>query len=202
MKQNTVLLSSHYFPCVEWFRYFLSAERILIEQHEHFLKQTYRSRTVILSANGKLALSVPVSRIAHKTAVKDMLIDNSVKWRHQHFEAIRSAYNSSPYFMYYAHHFEKFFNERYESLLQLNMASVELILQLLKQQKQYNLTSEYIIKTDVFDTRELIHPKRKSEAEFRKYLQVFAAKFPFQENLSVLDVLFNNGTDATQYILS
>lgn len=203
MKSQAVLLSAHYFPCTAWFRNYLLHEQVVIEQHEHFLKQTYRNRTVILSANGPLALTVPVSKLQAKTQVYEMRIDYSDKWQHRHLEALRSAYNSSPYFLYYSHHFDEFFAHKYETLLELNLASLLLSLKLIKQQPKYQLTESYMPTTDgLLDMREVIHPKRFWEAEYRSYLQVFTSKYPFTPNLSVLDMLFNCGPESTQYILS
>ncbi|MFN5665016.1 MAG: WbqC family protein [Bacteroidota bacterium] len=203
MKSQTVLLSAHYFPCTAWFRNYLQHEQVMIEQHEHFLKQTYRNRTVILSANGPLALTVPVSKLHAKTKVHEMRIDYFDKWQHRHMEALRSAYNSSPYFLYYSHHIDAFFGQKYETLLELNLASSLLLLKLIKQQPKHQLSESYIPTTDaLLDTRELIHPKRYWEGEYKSYLQVFASKYPFAPNLSVLDILFNCGPESTQYILS
>jgi hypothetical protein len=203
MKYQTVLLSAHYFPCTAWFRNYLQHNQVIIEQHEHFLKQTYRNRTVILSANGPLALTIPVSKPHAKTQVQEMRIDYSDKWQHRHLEALRSAYNSSPYFLYYSHHIDAFFGQKYETLLELNVASIQLCLKLIKQQSKHQLSESYVpAKDGLLDMRELIHPKRFLEAEYRSYLQVFTSKYPFTPNLSMLDILFNCGPESTQYILS
>ncbi len=202
MTEHAVLLSAHYFPCIEWFRSYLLHREVYIEQHEFFLKQTFRNRTIILSANGPLALTVPVSKLQTKTAVKDMRIDYTDNWPHRHMEALRAAYNSSPYFMYYAHYFEAFYKHSYGNLLELNLASVSLMLKLMKQQHGFQLTENYVKLPHLEDMRDRIHPKKPSQAQFREYLQVFASKYPFVPNMSVLDVFFNCGPDTFQYICS
>lgn len=203
MKQSAVLLSLHYLPCVEWFRNALITDTVVIEQHEHFIKQTYRNRTIILSANGPLALSVPVTKNQSKIPVNQVCIDNTVRWQHQHWESIRSAYNSSPYFMYYEHHFEPLYKGRHDLLFEYNMTLVNKILSLLKKEVLWNFTETYEAQVSgMADLRDSIHPKKTTDAIFKRYLQVFAEKYPFQKNLSILDVLFNNGPDSLQYIFS
>src|SRR6478752_3873518 len=118
-------LSSHYLPNIQWFQVFCSGEKSVIDIHEHFVKQTYRSRTVILSANGKLALTIPVKKEAHHMPMLEVKIDNEVRWQHQHWQAIMSAYNSAPYFLYYQDYFKPLFEKEFTYLVEWNSALLE-----------------------------------------------------------------------------
>lgn len=203
MNQQAVLLSMHYLPCIEWFKHYLSAQSVLIEQNENYLKQTYRNRTVILGANGPLSLTIPVKKIAPKTTMADMLIDNSMKWQHQHWGSIVSSYQSSPYFMYYEHYFASYYTQPFDSLFAFNKGLLDTVLKIMKVEKTYELTTSYRQEyTDRIDLRQSISPKTTSALTFQSYLQVFTEKFPFEPNLSILDLLFNKGPESVQYLAS
>ena len=124
-----IILSTAYFPPIEYFAYILEAEEIFIEKEENYHKQTYRNRCYILSVNGPQCLSVPVyAGSLHKTIIKDIRIDYSKRWQQVHLRAIRSSYGSSPFFQYYFEEFESIIQNNYEFLLDLNMNLLELIL--------------------------------------------------------------------------
>src|SRR6478609_707173 len=128
-----IILSSHYLPCIQWFQAFLSGgEEVVIEVHEHFLKQTYRSRTTILSANGKLALTIPVKKAANHTPMNEMRIENDFAWQHQHWQAIVSAYNSAPYFLYYQDYLKPLYEQEFTSLVEWNKVLLKVCLKLMK----------------------------------------------------------------------
>ena len=84
MKNNTALLSTAYFPPIEYYSKLISYDKIFIEKHENYPKQTYRNRCEILGANGILTLSIPVTKLKPKTFTKDILIDYSTKWQKNH----------------------------------------------------------------------------------------------------------------------
>ncbi len=195
------VLSIHYLPNIWWFRELLSGDTIL-EQYEHYMKQSFRNRCEILSANGKLALTIPVKKTESKQAVNSVEVENGFNWQKQHWEAIRSAYNSSPFFMYYDRHFEKIYHTKYDLLLDWNLELIRLCLKLLKVEKDLVLSRKYVERNDLTDLREAIHPKKQTSEEFKPYLQVFSEKFPFEQNLSIIDLLFNNGPESAQYIFS
>jgi hypothetical protein len=198
MNNAPAILSLHYLPSIEWFHHFLAGDTV-IDIHEHYLKQSYRNRCVILSANGPLALTIPVKKKDSKQPLATIEIENDFNWQKQHWEAIRSAYNSSPYFEFYAHYFEPFYTKPFTHLYAYNKALIELCLKLMKTGKPLVLSTKYIQEED-HDLRNSIHPKKPSGINNKPYLQVFTEKFPFQPNLSILDLLFNQGPASRDYI--
>lgn len=198
--QPSTILSIHYLPCIQWFKHFLFDEHVILDQQEYFVKQTYRNRCVILSANGPLALSIPIKKNAHKILMHELEIENDFAWQKQHWEAFRSAYNSSPFFEHYEHYFHKFYHNEYQNLQQLNLELIRVCLNIMKIDREINLSTEYIKLPTNIDFRETIHPKRPSSGEFNPYLQVFTEKFPFVKNLSIIDLLFNHGKDSINKI--
>lgn len=192
------ILSLHYLPCIDWFMFFLNRDTI-VDIHEHYLKQSYRNRCVILSANGPLALTVPVKKKSQKQAVATIEIEYDFDWQKQHWESIRSAYNSSPYFLYYRDHFEKLYTSRPGLLVDWNALCMQTVLMCLKVNRLLNYSTQYLI-AQSNDYRERIHPKKGNLFVHPVYLQVFAEKFPFQSNLSILDLLFNKGPESLEYL--
>ena len=199
--QPPTILSIHYLPNINWFQHFLFDENVIFDQHEHFVKQTYRNRCEILSANGKLPLIIPTKKREHKQPMHTIEIENDFAWQKQHWEAIRSAYNSSPFFEHYEHHFQKFYHTEFKNLQEFNLELIKICLKLLKVEKKIILSDKYIVPiNNDKDLREIIHPKTKVATELKPYLQIFVGKFPFVKNLSIIDVLFNHGNDAINKI--
>ena len=182
------VLSLHYLPCIYWFQQLLNHVTIL-DLEEHYIKQTYRSRCVILSANGPLTLTIPVKKKQH-LKVSEIEIENEFNWQKQHWEAICSAYN---------HYFEPLYFKKYKLLKDFNIDLIEVCLKLLKQPTTLVFSENYVEHAE-HDFRIFIHPKHKIVEPFKPYLQVFSEKFPFQENLSVIDLLFNLGPQSLDKI--
>lgn len=189
-----IILSSHYLPCIQWFRALLSEQDVIIDIHEHFLKQTYRNRANILSSNGKLALSIPVKKFANHTPIVDIKIENGFPWQHQHWQAIVSAYNSAPYFLYYQDYFKPLFEKEFTSLVEWNTELLKVCLKLMKLDLSIQYSDNYYkCMSDDVDYRMLISPKNKEEVITPTYHQVFSEKLLFEPNLSIVDTLFNHG---------
>lgn len=188
------VFSLHYLPNIEWLAFWLQSENAVIDIHEHFVKQTYRNRTTILSANGKLDLSIPVKKQSHHTSMNEMRIENDFAWQHQHWQAIVSAYQSSPYFEHYQSHFEVLYKKDFSLLTHWNETLLQQCLRLMKVEKKIAFSSAYISDSNqIIDYRKSINPKLTSMFSHHSYLQVFTEKFPFQSNLSIIDLLFNKG---------
>ncbi|GAB6119769.1 WbqC family protein [Dysgonomonas termitidis] len=205
MKLNDIYLSSAYLAPVQYYTKFLLANRIFIEQNDNYIKQTYRNRCTIVSANGGISLSIPVEHSSKdKTLMKDIRIAGHGNWQHMHWNAIVSAYNSTPFFEYYQDDFYPFYHKKYSFLFDYNKELNDLILRLLDiNLPQIEYTAAY--KTELADTesdlRELIHPKKdwKSlDPDFSPipYYQVFEQKFGFIANMSIIDLLFNMGNES------
>ena len=172
---------------------------IFLETQENFLKQTYRNRCIIATANGPLALSIPVVKPdTLKCIIKDMKISDHGNWRKLHWNALVSAYRMSPFFEYYEDDFAPFYEKKYEYLLDFNENLRELICNLIDINPRVILTEEYIPNTEN-DFREVIRPKHEEEdPSFMPvpYYQVFREKFGFIPNLSIVDLLFNMGPES------
>lgn len=200
-----IYLSSAYLAPIEYYAKFLVADRIFVEQHDNYAKQTYRNRCTIAAANGPLPLSIPVEHASGaKTAMKDIRIAEHGNWRHLHWNAIVSAYSSSAFFEYYQDDFYPFYHRKFEFLLDFNEGLQQLVLDLLNiDHPTISYTDEYKQSFDKgeLDLREVIHPKknwRESDPNFISvpYYQVFDQKFGFQPNLSIVDLLFNMGNES------
>ena len=201
----SIYLSSAYLAPVEYYSKLLCEYEIFIEQNENYIKQTYRNRCTILSANGSMNLSVPIEATGgNKTPVKDIRIAEHANWRHLHWNALVSAYNSTPFFEYYRDYFEPFYEKKYNFLFDLNEQLREMICDLLDIGTSNILyTTEYISKNDInaTDFRESISPKKDWQTfdpQFTPipYYQVFEQRFGFVENLSIVDLLFNMGNES------
>ncbi len=196
---NNTILSTAYFPPVQYFSKILNCDNIIIEQHENYTKQSYRNRCEILSPNGKQTLSIPViKKSGSKQFIKDVKIDYKNSWQSLHLKALKTAYLSSPFFEFYIDAFLPFFEKKQTFLFDLNLEIINTILSELQINKSLKLTKEYITDYDFPDFRSSIHPKEKFQIKDKsfkavKYPQVFFEKFDFIPNLSILDLLFNEG---------
>jgi hypothetical protein len=197
-----ILVSTAYLPPVEYFSSILQADEILIEKEENYKKQTYRNRCYILSAHGPQTLSVPVYLgSSHKTPVKNIRIDYSKRWQQVHLGALTAAYRSSPYFEYYFENFEKIITENKEFLLDLNSELIVVILNILKMEKRISYTSYFEpVKNIKEDLRYKITPKEKSDFTVKRYSQVFNNDKSFVQGMSIVDLIFNMGPDAGNYL--
>jgi hypothetical protein len=174
----------------------------MIETCENFSKQTFRNRCSIYTANGKLDLSIYLEKCRRNhLPIKEVKISYTQPWNKMHWRAIVSAYNNSPYFMYYRHEFEIFFTQEYVWLIDYNTQLLSLCLKLLGMDKEIVFTKEYQSRyPDRFDFRDHYRPGRLSEINFLKYPQVFDYKEGFLPDLSIIDLLFNRGPDSVEYL--
>jgi hypothetical protein len=197
--QSHILLSTAYLPPVEYFARMAGAGAVLIEGEENYLKQTYRNRCEIYSANGKLPLVIPVIKASgNHTPVKEIKIDNAEPWQLSHWRAIVSAYNHSPFFIYYRDDFEGFYLKKFTSLFDFNYEILLVVLGLLKLNPKPGFTKTYL-KADnslLNDFRYSISPKKPTSLKPFPYQQVFGDRHGFLWNLSIIDLLFNTGPDA------
>lgn len=198
-----VILSSAYFPPVCYFSAIAQAEKVAVDLNECYQKQSYRSRTVILSANGPLSLIVPIKKVApFTTSISEVRIDYKMPWQRNHWRALTAAYNNSPYFLYYQDYISGFFEDKPELLVDFNSNILKVLLKLLKINTPIEFSRLQAIERgeDLIDLRQTIHPKREAPIATPSYSQVFQDKFGFVEQMSVLDLLFNEGPMASRYL--
>ncbi len=206
---NSVLLSA-YWPSLQYFYYVLNSEKVLIEQHDHYQKQSFRNRTQILTANGVLDLVIPVLNTGKKTIMQWVEIDYKEKWQIKHWRAITSAYKNSPYFDFFEEEIQAFYNVEEKYLLHYNLKQLELIFKILRKKKNYALSETFEeVYNNSIDKRFDIHPKINFENDLnikqilqKKYYQTFSDKHGFKPNLSVLDLIFNEGKGALNYLVN
>lgn len=195
------LLSTAYFPNIEYFRRIIEADEIQIDIFETFPKQTYRNRCEILAANGVQSLIVNVEKgRTGKLITKSIKISYAENWAQKHIMSIISAYSSAPFFEYYWYEFEKILNKKEKFLIDLNQKILQQCIDFLEIDKKINYTDEFIpIENNFEDYRFKITPKIRNFKNNR-YIQVFSDRFEFIPNMSILDLLFNLGPEAYTYI--
>jgi len=200
------LFSTAYLPPLAYVMEMMASQQpIFIEQHEHYGKQTYRNRCHLMGANGVFALSIPVMKKSNsKTCIKDLRIKYDENWQNNHWRSITSAYLSSPFFMYYKSDLEQFYLKKYDFLLDFNLEIMDYVLSKMNLEISYLLSDHFTpLHTVEDDFRQSIHPKKTwvKQDVIKPYKQVFAEKFDFHPNLSILDLLCNEGQNSENYLL-
>ena len=195
-----VILPSAYMPSVEYVARLLREESV-VDLGEHYIKRSQRNRAQILSANGVMSLTVNVENANRpRQMIKDVRIDYSKRWQHQHWVSIMSAYKSSPYFDHYAHLLEPFYKREWRYLVDYNMEYLSTLLRLLGVEDKVNISEKYVAAREGdIDLR----PKHNEGSPFvaEPYFQVFSDRMPFVANLSILDLLLCEGPQAVSAVL-
>jgi hypothetical protein len=198
-----ILLPTAYFPPVSYFAYLANSNSAIIEQMETYPRQTYRNRCEILTSAGKLKLVVPVSKPnGNHTLTKDIQISYREPWNHHHWKSIKTAYRSSPYFNYYSDILGPVFESEEMSLIIRNNEMLTTCCRILKIKIKISFTDDYIRKpAPIPDLRDNMKPNRNyNGVTFPVYPQVFSHKAGFMKDLSILDLIFNKGPEATDYL--
>ncbi len=196
-----LLLHPSYFPSISQFVAMAQADKITFEMEDNFQKQTNRNRMYIYSPNGIQLLNIPIkhSRETHQKT-KDIRLETAFDWQKQHFKSLEAAYRSSPFFEFFEDAIQPIFEKKHTFLMDLNFQTIEIVAKCLRMELSYQKTEEYFHEAPLFlDHRALINGK-KDTTQLTPYTQVFEEKQGFISNLSILDLLFNEGRFALDYL--
>lgn len=196
-----ILLHPTYFPSVSQFAAMAQAETVTFEMEDNFQKQTNRNRMYIYSPNGVQLLNIPVKHSTETShqKTKDIKIETAFDWQKQHFKSLEAAYRSSPFFEYFEDDILPVFEKKHTFLMDLNLETIEIVSKCLGLKLPYGKTEEYFRQVDFSDFRNLANGK-KDIYQFEPYTQVFEEKHGYINNLSILDLLFNEGRYAIDYL--
>ena len=185
-----------YLPSIEYVSLFLKTDDASIELFETYQKQSCRTRTNVMTANGVQTLTIPVIKTnGNHTLTKDIEISYKESWQQIHLRCLESAYRKSAYFDYYFPYFEKIYRQKFNTLVELNDFCLKTILKILKVKKDYSFTTDFERITDENDYRVSLS-KGTNKIEMKPYYQVFADRHGFIPNLSIVDLLFNEGPNS------
>ena len=198
-----LLIELHYLPCLDYVAGLMQFDRVWLEAHEQYQKQSYRNRSYVLTANKVDVLTVPVQRGNHQP-IRDLRIDNGQSWQMHHWRCLRAAYGKAPFYEHYAPEFERVYRKNWTFLFDLNWELLTICLKLLGIKTPIDLT-EWYEKEPVFgrfDARSRVNPRNATGA------YVFHQPVPYQQNfgpdfvpnLSIIDLLFCQGPAAKQFI--
>lgn len=200
-----VLIETQFLPSLEFFSAIAQAEEIQVEGWEHFVKQSYRNHTFINTTHGVEKLTVPLGSKGNRTVIKDVTIDNSQNWKKNQWRTIESAYRKSPYYEHYADDLQQIIFSNHLYLIDLNFDLLSLCLQWLHWKPKLSITQSYQpYAVDCLDLRNVLLSKKPYSTrkfyEPTKYTQVFGSNFV--PNLSLLDLIFCCGPEATRILQS
>jgi hypothetical protein len=197
---NNILIYPTYFPSISHYIAMIDAKSVTFEVEDTFQKQTNRNRMYIYSPNGIQMLNISVKHDGTNSNFKDIKIDNQYNWQKNHLKSLEAAYKNSPFYEYFIDDFQPLFEKKHEFMLDLNFEIFELVNDALGISIPFEKTTEYFHEvTDKTDFRYLVNGK-KDTTQIEPYTQVFDNKHGFINNLSILDLLFNEGRYAVDYL--
>ncbi len=193
----SLIFPTAYLPSIEYVSLFLKTDNVSIELYETYQKQSCRTRCNVMTANGIQTLTIPVIKTnGNHTLTKDIEISYKESWQQTHIRCLESAYRKSAYFDYYFPYFEKIYKEKFNTLIELNDFCLKIILKLLKVKKEYSYTEDFEKIVDNNDLRISLSKNNYNNFEMKPYYQVFADRHGFVSNLSIVDLLFNEGSNS------
>lgn len=203
-----VLLHPSYFGSISQWAAIAQADEVVFENEDNYQKQTYRNRMYIYDANGKLTLNIPIKHssslgLSSKDHQKyrDVQIENDFDWQTQHWRAFKASYQTSPFFEFYEDELKPLYSKEFKYLLDFNYECMEFVAECLQIEWEFNKTDEYFREPkDMVNLRGLINAKSNKGLTNSRYPQVFESKEGFLPNLCVLDLIFNEGTAAYDYL--
>ena len=196
-----IVLPTSFFPSIAYCHAIANAQRVIIDVHEHYVKQNLRNRCQIYSANGALDLIVPVVKgRSPQVPTHAIEIANHENWQTKHWRSIEAAYRSSPYLEYYEDELRTFFEKEFTNLVEYNKEILQNVLDLIGINVPIEYSSEYVEGNNWQNYRYLCAKKRPQFESSSSYFQVFQEKGGFIPNLSILDLLFCEGPNAINYL--
>lgn len=203
---DQILLHPSYFGPVSQYVAIARADQIIFENEDNYQKQTYRNRMYIYGANGKLLLNIPIKHTGDKSQhqkYKEVRIENDFPWQKQHWKSLQTVYRTSPFFEFYEDEFHPLYHKKYDFLMDFNYHCIELAIECLQINTEASRTTEFIFDPkDITDARHLVEAKGLKKNIFDSYTQVFASKFGYLNDLSIVDLIFNEGPNASDYLQS
>lgn len=199
-----IIIHPTYFPSIAHFVAMSQADRVTFEVYDNYQKQTYRNRAYIYGANGKLLMNVPVSfSQKNRQLYKEVKISYAEDWQSQHWKTLVSAYRTSPFFEFYEDEFKPLFEEQHDHILEFNFKCLGVVLDCLQLDIEFDKTTSFEKHIEnKEDFRFLVNARKEPNFNFDDYFQVFADKYGFISNLSILDLLYNEGPNALNYLKS
>ncbi len=198
-----ILLHPAYFPNIATFSAMMQ-HRVIWEISDNYQKQTYRNRCYICTDQGKHKLTIPIKHVGGdqgKQKYKDVRLDNDYQWQRQHWRTLQTAYRTSPFFEFYEEDLAPLFKHRFDFLLDFNFNAIAHICKCLEVEMPTDKKNKYEKSfPEGRDARFLVNAKKEIVFTPKKYMQVFGDRHGFIKNVSVLDLLFNEGTSALSYL--
>ncbi|PRX54213.1 WbqC family protein [Flagellimonas meridianipacifica] len=201
----SVVLHPTYFPSIATFAV-IAQKEIIWEVFDNFQKQTYRNRCYICTDQGRHMMNIPIKHVGvneGRQLYSDVVLDKSTPWQKQHWRTLETAYRTSPYFEFYEDDIKPLYENTEEHLFNFNVKTVETILDCLGIQKEFGTTLKYNAQLEhMADGRFLVEAKKDIEIQYQEYEQVFGDRHGFINNLSILDLLFNEGPNTVDYLMN
>jgi hypothetical protein len=203
VKQH-ILIYPSYFPPIATMVAIAKADKVTLEIQDNYQKQTYRNRAYIAHSNGKLLLNIPIrhSKNIQHQKTKDVAPENNFPWLTEHWKSIQIADRTSPYFEFYEDDLAPLFKSPVLKLQDFNIKILETIAELIGLEAQILSSNVFDKHTQLLDMRHLANCKKESSYNFDTYHQVFETNHGYIENLSILDLLFNEGPNTLNYLQS
>ncbi len=198
-----VLVHPVYLPNISLFAV-LSQRKVRLEINDNYQKQTYRNRTYICTDQGRFMLSIPIihqGKREGRQLYKDVLLENDSRWQRRHWRTLQTAYRTSPFFEYYEDDIMPLYTTKFRYLLDFNLRSIEILASCLQLDLSCSKTESYDLQPQqMTDARDLVNAKKTIPIEQQNYIQVFNSKHGFVPNCSTIDLLFNKGPEALNYL--
>ncbi len=198
---ESILVHPTYFPSIAQMVAVSQAEKVVFEVAGNYQKQSYRTRAYIAHSNGKLLLNIPIKHTGKRQKSKEVMVENDFPWQSQHWKSLETAYRTSPFFEFYEDELYPLFNEPAERLLDHNIRIFNTVCELIELEVPITYTQEYLKEPENNkDLRYLAKAKNQKTFNLKPYKQVFEANHGFLSNLSILDLLFNEGPNTLNYL--